>query len=348
MKKSILTAAAFVAAIAMNAQEVGYQSTYAYDDFSQVDLYKNGSNSEGMIWWEDGTGAYTITRAGDGKMIVSCDNVGANYELFGLNFNDSNDDGTGTPFQLNGAENLDITFDIENKGTSMAFMGVTLEDANGVQSKIEPNIADLDGTSWADMNRKALNGFTLAAGERKTVTLDLSSVTGAVGGLTTGAYDCNGPYDCPVTTASIDASAITTVLFQVNFGQDNIDLSEGDGDPLTETAIVGLDIERFTGDLEIHSFSIGAVPMSINDELSAVEGFNVFPNPASTSVNVTFNAGHMTDVILTDVLGNQVFAANAAAGANNMTIGTSELPTGIYLLSVSNVNGADTQKLVIK
>ena len=354
MKKLILCVSALLVTLGLaNAQ--GWGTTGAHDDFATANFYKNGANLEGLVWFDASNAYYPMTRAGNGYMSIAvagaggCNTAAPNcYAVFGVNFNDANDNGTGTPFvvDLSGG-NADITIDIENTSGALMFMSVHLVDINDVQSTIEPNVADVAGKTWADPNRKAINGLTVAAGVRKTVTIDLSSVPANLGGLTTGAYTCSGPNDCPVTTNSIDPSKIKAVLFRVNFGKDNIDLSEGDGNPLAETFIQGSTINSFTGTINIYDFKIGDVVAGLNESLIN-SSLSVYPNPANEALNISFKANGGADVSISDIVGNKVFSTTAGSGENNIPVNTSNLPSGMYLLTIVTDNGTVVRKVNIK
>ena len=349
MKKVLLYGTAFFLSLGFSKAQ-GWATTNAHDDFAGASVYKNGTNLEGLVWWADNV--FTISRLGDGKMTVAAVSAGGagNYPLIGVNFNDANDNGTGTPFVVDLSGGMaDITIDIENTSSQLLFMDIKLEDINNVQSGIEPNISDVISTAWvtAGTDRKGLNGFTLAAGQRKTITIDLSSVPANLGGLTTGAYSCAGPADCPVTTHSIDPSKIKTVIFRVNFGSDNIDLTEGDGDPTADTFISGASIVAFTGNIVFHDFKIGDVPASITDA-EVNNSLKIYPNPTKETLNVSFDAVVGAEVSLSDITGFKVYSTTASAGSNTITVNTSALSSGLYILNVGTENGSVARKVTVE
>lgn len=359
MKKLILSGTALLLSLGFSFAQ-GWVTTGAHDDFINTTVYKNGPNLEGVVWWADGV--FAISRPGDGAMTVTATNAGgtdnglttgiASYPLIGVNFNDANDNGTGTAFTVDLTTGANIQLDIENTHASkLLYMSITLEDINNVQSKIEPNISDLAGTTWADAQRKALNGFTVPATERKTITIDLSSVPGSVGGLTGGAYTCSGPSDCPVTTYSIDITKIKGVLFTVNFGKDNIDLSEGDGDHTIETFIPAADCAAatFTGDIKFHDFKIGSTIVANGVNEAVIAGsLNVYPNPANDALTVSFDAATGADVTLSDITGFNVYSSSTNSGSNNITVNTSGLASGMYILNVATETGRVARKVTIE
>ena len=352
MKKLLLIAGAyFLTAGLADAQVPGWMTTGAYDNFDSLDFVKNGANSEGVVWFADDV--FTMERLGDGVMTLSTDSAGGAgaYPLFGVNFNDSNDDGTGTPFTVDLSDGADIKLEIENTSSQTLLVDIKLVDANDVQSEVEPNVSDVtSGSTWADPVRKALNGFTLAAGTKETITIDLSSVPGLIGGYSIASYDnCDdGPFYCPEVSYDIDITKIKSVLFRVNFGGNNIDLSEGDGDYTKETFISGPSIVAFKGDIKIHSFGIGSGIATGIQEAVIDNSLSVYPNPAKDQLTVSFEAQSSTTVSISDVLGNEVYRSKASSGSTTTHINTSQLANGIYMLNIATNNGMVSRKLIVE
>ena len=75
----------------------GWTTSGAHDDFATVNQYVDGQN-RGVQWWETTSAStLTITRPGDGAMLVTATSAGgcttANatcYPTFGVNFGDIN------------------------------------------------------------------------------------------------------------------------------------------------------------------------------------------------------------------------------------------------------------------
>lgn len=98
-------------------------------------------------------------------------------------------------------------------------------------------------------------------------------------------------------------------------------------------------------------FSGGFV--GIND-ISRLSGkmISVYPNPASEETTLSINAENASELNITvyDVTGKLVVPVinqSIAAGANNLTINTGALNTGIYFLRIASENRTETVKLVI-
>lgn len=359
MKNLLLSGSALLLSLGMaNAQ--GISATGAHDDFATTDIYVKDTGA-GVYWWENsGATALTITRAGDGAMVVAATNAGGCkvagcYPLFGLDFGKTNAGlPNEAPVTLDLSAGADITFDIENTVNKFTYIGIVLEDINGVQAKYEPNVSDVVSTTYDNTtDRKGLLGFTFGdptdptvnAKVRKTITVDLSSVSGKVGGLTAGIYDgCAQPANCPVTTYSIDASKIKTVLFMVNFGKDNIFLTEG-ANYKEDTFVDGAAITPYTGTFKIYDFKIGTnTPVGVNEALVG-GSLKVYPNPAKDVLNVSFEAVGGANVSLADIYGRTVYTTYAGAGTSNITVNTSDLARGMYILNVASKNGRVVSKV---
>jgi len=356
MKKLLLSGTALFLSMAFaNAQ--GWSATGAHDDFSGIDNIVNGPNSEGLYWFETTSGnTLALSRTGDGTLGIEATSAGgcnsaqpSCYPVFGVNF------GTiaGNAVTMDLSANADITLEIQNIGSTYNFITVTLEDINGVKADFEPNVSDVLSTAtWDDVSqRKSLNGFTFDVDDNdpRTVHLDLTNGGTNVGGLTRGISDCApGPYNCPATSYAIDITKIKTVIFTVNFGHDNIFVSEGDGDPTVDTFIPQTSITPYTGGYIIEDFKIGNFIVTSNQGSTDNNKLTVFPNPAKDVLNVSYEAANGADITLTDMVGNKVLSTSASAGATQATLNTSGLQNGVYILNISTENGKTSRKVSIQ
>lgn len=84
-------------------------------------------------------------------------------------------------------------------------------------------------------------------------------------------------------------------------------------------------------------------PGSIS-EAEAVE-MNVYPNPANNVLNISVNdLQEATEAVLYDMTGRKVVAQNVEAGNSQVSIVTSSLPNGVYMLRV----GGKVQKVAVR
>jgi hypothetical protein len=79
-------------------------------------------------------------------------------------------------------------------------------------------------------------------------------------------------------------------------------------------------------------------------ELSASNGFSVYPNPANEDVTVQTKSPAST-IEICDMLGRTI--ATIIPNSNSTTINTSQFAEGVYLLKVKNGNAISTQKLSV-
>lgn len=349
MKKLILSAAALLLSLGVSAQ--GYSTTGVYDDFASATRYP------GIYYWAyDGgtTGALTIDRPGDGTLVLNATSAGGpgKYPYLAVEFDAQT---------LDLSTFADIVIDIENTNADdFTFVAIELEDASNVVAKYEPNVLDVHDTSTYPYagpptnhyRRKALNGFDLLGGVRHRYTIDLTNDLVNVGGLTATTAPCNGfPKTCPNTEYLINPSAIKRVRFQLHFGSSDLDLSEGDGvtegDPTWDKSIPGSSITPFTGVLKIRELRIGNW-VSGTATAVAENSLRVYPNPADAELNISFDATSASTVKLVDMLGNVVYTAAGTAGLNNIAVNTTNLTSGLYMLTVATEQGNVSRKVTIK
>ena len=85
-------------------------------------------------------------------------------------------------------------------------------------------------------------------------------------------------------------------------------------------------------------------PSSVN-ELSTNE-VAIFPNPASSTVQIILSKEANAVYTLTDLAGKIVFSAQMQG--RNATLNVSALPQGVYLLNVVTENGTSTHKIIVQ
>jgi hypothetical protein len=92
-----------------------------------------------------------------------------------------------------------------------------------------------------------------------------------------------------------------------------------------------------------------ATPTSISEITVAPKLNSLFPNPANNNVTVNFavNAGQAS-IEVKNVLGQVQIIAPIVAGSKSTNLNVSDLPSGIYFVSLkSNGNIIDTKRLVV-
>ncbi len=89
---------------------------------------------------------------------------------------------------------------------------------------------------------------------------------------------------------------------------------------------------------------LGPDPTAVSN-ITTNEGFSLSPNPATTEILLQ-STEPMRSVLLTDVSGKEVYRATVSG--NNLSISTTSLPNGLYLVRIQTTNGMTTQKLLVQ
>lgn len=86
------------------------------------------------------------------------------------------------------------------------------------------------------------------------------------------------------------------------------------------------------------------------DELGAIQGLSLYPNPTENELNLTFNVenSQVVQIQFVDVTGKLVktTVVNAANGENKVIMNTSELSGGVYFLNVQTANAQQALQFI--
>lgn len=94
-----------------------------------------------------------------------------------------------------------------------------------------------------------------------------------------------------------------------------------------------------------HTSNANDATLSTTD-ISAIEGFNVYPNPVNNEgFYISSNLNGVKSIEIFNMLGKQVYSKNIE---NYVQIKTTDLTAGIYILRVTIANKVATTKLIIK
>ena len=133
---------------------------------------------------------------------------------------------------------------------------------------------------------------------------------------------------------------------------DDIDGFRQDGDGITVNLTgglaTGMNGSGQTYGIPVRDFTLHIVPRPKDETPVAitVDQVKVYPNPASSFLNVYLNGGfEMEALTLSNITGQQVFQANVA-GKRTM-IDVNGLENGLYFLTVRSNNGVVTKKIEI-
>ena len=93
-----------------------------------------------------------------------------------------------------------------------------------------------------------------------------------------------------------------------------------------------------------------ALSVGINELSSAME-LNVYPNPASNKLNVSFNADNVDYTINISDLSGRIVSANSyskLANYQDLEIPLTGISSGNYIISISSINGTVNQHVVVE
>lgn len=88
------------------------------------------------------------------------------------------------------------------------------------------------------------------------------------------------------------------------------------------------------------------------NELTAVSGLNVYPNPFSSKAVITFNSDVNAKYTarLVDVMGREVYAEtiNANVGRNSVEMNRNNISTGVYFFTLSDGKATTTKRVIVE
>jgi subtilisin family serine protease len=87
-------------------------------------------------------------------------------------------------------------------------------------------------------------------------------------------------------------------------------------------------------------------PLGSNEFEKALDSFSFYPNPAQDQINIQFNGVPNTQLHIQSITGKTIRILNL--NRSNSTVDISDLPSGIYLLSLIYNNTAFSKKLIVK
>ncbi len=125
----------------------------------------------------------------------------------------------------------------------------------------------------------------------------------------------------------------------------------GDMDPIEVNSIYYAAID--VADLGEFPEMDGCTTVGTSNVEPTEMNFNLAPNPASSTVNVTYNLAAKSDVnvslmTITGKLVNTYANETQLEGNQNVTMNIADVPAGIYLVQIQADNSVSTRKLVIE
>ncbi len=180
----------------------------------------------------------------------------------------------------------------------------------------------------------------------------LYAVVDSVKGMPDGfTYACN-PSNCEIPGGDIGCTVMsgTPSLADVNKTFDLTIYTTLYGLPIDW---LGMGIAPLPFPVEFTDYSVTIQPEAnstydVNPAISS----NVYPNPASENVTVEMNANSSEDVTVSinNILGATVKSKNIKlnSGLNTLSFATSDMNTGLYLVSIEGSFGRVIHKLMVK
>jgi hypothetical protein len=237
------------------------------------------------------------------------------------NYDNLGEDNLGKEYEL--ANVFDVFAD-----QTLYSIDVTLDSKTATNTSVYGIIYELTQAGRVELDRSDVINVTSAM-KGKNITLELSKPqllsTGKPYLIGVGSAGGNG-VDLVVATAG-----------KSNPGTSFIKDENGKWLYISPTPMIRMNFQNTTG----------------LSELKTVSSLNIYPNPANTSSNVSFELNNETDVniAVSDLTGKTVYSnklGNMNSGSHNVTINTDALSNGIYIVNFEANGTTTSQKLVVK
>ncbi len=191
---------------------------------------------------------------------------------------------------------------------------------------IVPGSVSIDLTNnWLGNNTNELmltkDNFAAGKIDAAVVRYDKTQIASGFGQIGTVTFTLNSSLGTLHTSFSSSAKALSTTMF---------------GSTMSSNMEIFRPINLVGGDMFVNWSGVG----SLADDNSIL----VFPNPATDVVNVEWNTTEVSEIKLTNTLG-QVVYINAGHLTNSVKISTAEFAKGIYTLSCKTKDGVVVKKI---
>lgn len=175
------------------------------------------------------------------------------------------------------------------------------------------------------------------------LTFPIAEYPHPTGGSITGGYVYRGSVYSNIQGYYFAADFITGLIVTVDPGGNFTNLGTFGGN----WSSFGEDING-----ELYLVNYNGLIFKIEGEILSVDSnelasLQMFPNPASDSVNFRWNAGNIQEIEVLDMRGS-VLASEKKINASQIEIPTSILSRGIYLVRIQTEKGRAIKKLVIR
>jgi hypothetical protein len=200
------------------------------------------------------------------------------------------------------------------------------------------SLPTIDTLGLVNVQHSSLNGFAVPFVflHNSVYEMLVSNINGDVFHFTNIEANLGGTFN------SVD----TLIVDSLGVRDNGINLTVSGGD-LNSDGKTDFAIGLFSGGIKIYYSDAAIVGIDESDVTPAL--FEVFPNPANSSITVRFNGhgyGKEEELIIYNSIGEKVFSSKKR---NNsfIIIDTNEFSSGIYLLQVINAKSTQFKKIVV-
>jgi len=186
------------------------------------------------------------------------------------------------------------------------------------------------------------NGETIASGGDYGDGESTAFRNGTFSAPPAPAFAASDDVNGVVTFTNTSVNTDEVISWVWDFGDGSYDFAENPSPHQYEvngTYTVTLTTTTSSGDTQTYSFDVtvsNVVGINIGN-INGLEALNVFPNPASDVVNLTFNFTNTKDlnINITNTLGQIVATVNTdiVKGSNNIEVNTANLAAGLYFIN---------------
>ncbi len=219
-----------------------------------------------------------------------------------------------------GTTSVDIDFGGAFTTGQITVAGISACDTGSVRTKNVYGVPDKPGTITPSTGVFCAN--------QTGITFTIAAVTGATNYLWTVP-----------TGATITAGAGTTSI--------TVDLGSTDGN-------VGVRAQNACGNSGTSTFFVDITCRLANQGAfgSKIGDFDVYPNPASDKVLITYNSNsdETYEILLTDIVGKKIsrITMQAVSGINNSEMDLREITPGIYFIVLQSADEIKQMKIVVE
>lgn len=143
-----------------------------------------------------------------------------------------------------------------------------------------------------------------------------------------------------------EANSVPTVINDGDVANHTFTYTFPFGFDLDQISVVLLAIDQADGSI-INAHHIKSSDVVSNEEHTNKLEFNVYPNPTSDMLNVSFEANDVKSLNVYDLNGKLILTKDLSGAANLVNVPVSHLASGSYLISISG-DGATHTKVFVK